>query len=144
MLISILAVLIPPTNVRKPSSPISPTKLVATIAACDEPNPGKKAAMKPTPVAAETDLTIFLLEIVNGFSICGGIFDFWRKLTTNIEKPNNPDNKGNKGCFKLGKPVKTINPRQPEIINAAKLLSLRFPLKTINKIIMIKKEPIIV
>ena len=34
--------------------------------AWDEPNPGKKAAMKPTPEAAETALTVFLFEIVKG------------------------------------------------------------------------------
>src|SRR3989338_1148473 len=118
ILISILAVLIPPTRDKKPSSPKSPTTLVATIAACEEPKPGRKAAKKPTPVAADTDLPIFLLEIVNLESaICWGMADFLDKLTIKIEKPNNPDNKGNKGCFRLGIPDKTTKPKAPESKN---------------------------
>ena len=66
MLINMFAVLMPPTNVKNPSSPISPTTLVAMMAACDDPKPGRKAAMNPMPVAPDTDFTRFLVERFKG------------------------------------------------------------------------------
>ena len=92
---AMLAVFKPPTKVRKPSSPISPTAFVAMIAACPDPKPGRKAAIKPIPEAAETDFTKFFFESVNGWEICFGMTDFCRRLSMMIERPNNPDNKGN-------------------------------------------------
>src|SRR3989338_2254302 len=114
--------------VRNPSSPISPTALVAMKAACPDPKPGRKAAIKPIPEAAETDFTKFFLEIVNGAVFCLGMTDFWRRLSMRIDKPNNPDSKGNNGCFRLGM-LKTNNPNTPDNKKTTKHCSHFFSLK---------------
>src|SRR3989344_73253 len=123
MEIKVFAVLMPPTNERNPSSPISPTILVEMIAACEEPKPGRKAAIKPTPEAAEMDLIMFFLEIVSGLSFCLGILEFWRRLSTKIEKPNKPESNGNKGWCRLGM-LKISKPRAPASRKTTKLLIL--------------------
>jgi len=71
--ISILAVLIPPTKVRNPWSPNFPTRFWAIIAAWLEPNPGRNAAIKPTPVDAAVALAKFFLGRFNGAGVCLGI-----------------------------------------------------------------------
>ena len=115
--------LIPPTKVKNPSSPMSPTALVAMIAVCADPKPGRKAATKPMPEAAETDLVKFFAERDNGLEICWGMIDFCRKLSMMIEKPNNPESKGNKGCSRLGM-LKTSSPNAPESKNTTKAFNL--------------------
>src|SRR3989344_4577886 len=130
MEIAIDAVFNPPTKVRNPSSPTSPTTLVAMIAACPDPKPGKKAATKPIPDAADTDLVKFFLERDNGTLFCFGITDFCRRLSMSIDRPNNPDNNGNKGCFRFGI-LNTNNPNEPDNRKTTKLCSHFFSLKII-------------
>lgn len=127
ILISMLAVLIPPISVRNPSSPMSPTTFVATIAACDDENPGRKAAMNPTPLAAVTDLVRFLFESSRGEFICLGIVEFSDRLTIRILTPKRPERSGKSGWerFELSVRIPTI-PAKRKIKKLLSLLDLSF------------------
>jgi len=124
ILISMLAVLIPPIRVKNPSSPMSPTILVATIAACDDEKPGRKAAINPTPLAAPTDLGRFLLESSRGELICFGMVEFSDKLTIRILTPKRPERSGKSGCVRLEFRVRI--PTIPANRKTRKLLSRLF------------------
>ena len=79
------------------------------IAACPEPNPGRKLQRGAATVAPRRGFQNFILTF---FIFCFGIFVLFFKLRISMELPNNPLNRGRIGWFIEGI-FKTISPKLP-------------------------------
>lgn len=109
----------PPTRIR---NPLSSSFVICepSIAACAGPTPGKKEVMEPEIIVVPKDFMFVISLTLGNISFCVGILTFVYKLINRMLIPNNPDNRGKRGCFKFGN-VSVVNPRIParrKVINA--------------------------
>ena len=132
-------VFIAPIRTRNDSGVVFLKGDVASIAAWAAPSPGRKPHRVDATKPADKVFVVSFIFIFGFVIFCGGIFDFSNRLTIKIDIPNNPESKGSRGCFSIGR-LKTAIPNIPDNkkrTNAQNLDFESFAIKKIDAIIRI-------